>query len=176
MSPKDYKNTARPGTKPVPRRGSWTSFISGLSIGLLIALGVYFWSESLPPPAALIGGIGSDLEGAEQFDAPEVMSDSANILPRPTFDFYKILPEMEVPVPEWALADDDDEDEPGLAPGTYYKSVRSNNSRTPIVRKPAWLSVESALVSSVLSSTARTCGFGFMSDRSLMFRIFARCA
>ena len=125
MSPKDYKNTARPSAKPVPRQGSWFSFISGLGVGLLVALAVYLWSGSLPQPAALIANIGSDIESADDFDVPEIMSDSANMLPRPKFDFYKILPEMEVPVPEWALSGGDDDDEPGLASGTYVLQVGS---------------------------------------------------
>ena len=125
MSPKDYKNTARSSAKPVPSQGSWFSFISGLGVGLLVALAVYLWSGSLPRPAALISSIDSDIESADDFDVPEIMSDSANRLPRPKFDFYKILPEMEVPVPEWALSGDDDDDEPGLAPGTYVLQVGS---------------------------------------------------
>ncbi len=125
MGPKDYKNTAGPGTKPAPRSGSWISFISGLGVGLLVALAIYLWSERLPPPAALISSIESNLESVDDFDVPEIMPDAGKTLPRPTFDFYKILPEMEVPVPEWALSGDQDDDEPGLAPGTYVLQVGS---------------------------------------------------
>lgn len=125
MSPKDYKNAARSNAKSAPRQGSWLSFISGLGVGLLIALAVYLWSGSLPRPATLISSIGSDKENADDFDIPEMMSDSANMLPRPKFDFYKILPEMEVPVPEWALSGEDDDEEPGLSPGTYVLQVGS---------------------------------------------------
>ena len=125
MSPRDYKNAARSVAKPAPRRGSWISFISGLGLGLLVALTVYLWRGNLPPPAALISSIGSEEETADEFDIPVIMSDAANRLPRPKFDFYKILPEMEVPVPQWALSGDDDDDEPGLAPGTYVLQVGS---------------------------------------------------
>jgi len=49
-------------------------------------------------------------------------------LPRPKFDFYKILPEMEVPIPQWGVADrsaDDTGQEPSLAAGTYLLQVGS---------------------------------------------------
>ncbi|MEE2981934.1 MAG: SPOR domain-containing protein [Pseudomonadota bacterium] len=125
MTPKDYKNTARSPSKARERRGSWMSFVSGLALGLLVALAVYLWSGSLPPPASLISKRDSSSIDQGKFDEPDVTSDTKVVLPRPKFDFYTILPEMEVPVPEWELSDKDDEDEPSLAPGIYVLQVGS---------------------------------------------------
>jgi hypothetical protein len=125
MTRKDYKNTARPAVKPREGSGSWVSFVSGLALGLLFALAVYLWSGSLPPPASLIGKWGSDSIDQLDFDDPQLAPDAGPVLPRPKFDFYKILPEMEVPVPEWELSGKDDESETSLAPGTYVLQVGS---------------------------------------------------
>ncbi|MGE4615484.1 MAG: SPOR domain-containing protein [Gammaproteobacteria bacterium] len=125
MTPKDYKNAARPSSKARERRGSWMSFVSGLALGLLVALAVYLWSGSLPPPASLISK--RDFSSIDQgkFDEPDVTSDTKPVLPRPKFDFYTILPEIEVPVREWEYSVKDDEDEPSLAPGIYVLQVGS---------------------------------------------------
>lgn len=125
MTPKDYKNTARPPSKARERRGSWMSFVSGLALGLLVALAVYLWSGSLPPPASLISKRDSSSIDQGKFDEPDVTSDTKLVLPRPKFAFYQILPEMEVPVPEWELSVKDDEGEPSLAPGIYVLQVGS---------------------------------------------------
>ena len=47
---RDYKNA---GTNPKAKsrpQGSWISFISGLGIGLVAAVGVYFFRGELPQP------------------------------------------------------------------------------------------------------------------------------
>ncbi len=112
MSPRDYKHAA-PRTSGreanAPRYGSWVSFVSGLGFGLVVAFGVYLWSASLPQPGELV-------DDARALTAPDAAGETppttaaedalteATVAPyeapRPTFDFYKILPEMEVPVPE----------------------------------------------------------------------------
>ena len=125
MTPKDYKNTARPSSKARERRGSWMSFVSGLALGLLVALAVYLWSGSLPPPASLISKRDSSSIDQGEFDEPDVTSDTKLVLPRPKFDFYTILPEIEVSVREWEYSVKDDEDEPSLAPGIYVLQVGS---------------------------------------------------
>ena len=104
------------------------SFVSGLALGLLVALAVYLWSGSLPPPASLISKRDSSSIAQGKFDEPDVTSDTKPVLPRPKFTFYTILPEMEVPVREWEYSvkdDEDDEDEPSLAPGIYVLQVGS---------------------------------------------------
>jgi cell division protein FtsN len=128
MTPRDYKNNSgRPKkTQPQPRPGSWLSFISGLGVGLLIAFGVYLWSGQLPPPATLIDGVETRLQNDQPF--VDDIKTSEPEMPRPKFDFYKILPEMEVPTPAW---DETTVENPttavdsGLEEGTYLLQVGS---------------------------------------------------
>lgn len=136
MSPRDYKHAARPGSKAAGRNGggagrssaagrtgNWISFASGLATGLVVALGVYLWSGSLPPPASLLDDGALDTEVSEGYPEP------APPLPRPRFDFYKILPEMEVPVPDWEIGSSKKEDgKAGLSAGTYVLQVGSFKS------------------------------------------------
>lgn len=94
---RDYKHKAnpRPPRKAGPRsRGSGIlPFFTGLSIGLFTALLVYLHehdpSASLATPVA-----GPD---------PAVPGDDTES--RPRFDFYAILPEVEVKVPDWAFSE-----------------------------------------------------------------------
>lgn len=133
MQGKDYKHAARPPargsarggkkrSKSEARPGSWMSFLSGLGIGLVVALAVYLWSGSLPRPAELVDGLVADVP--DHYVDPE----PARALPRPRFDFYKILPEMEVPVPDWEIPAPGDGDDAGLSPGTYVLQVGSFKS------------------------------------------------
>ncbi|MGR8918669.1 MAG: SPOR domain-containing protein [Gammaproteobacteria bacterium] len=124
---RDYKHSsarAQRGKKTQPRQGSWVSFLSGLGVGLVVAFGVYLWSAELPPPAALVDGLGERFVDDASFAAADT---PAPALPKPKFDFYKILPEMEVPIPDWELGESSGpaDPEPGLAPGTYLLQVGS---------------------------------------------------
>ncbi|MEQ8662419.1 MAG: SPOR domain-containing protein [Gammaproteobacteria bacterium] len=111
MSPRDYKPApARRKKAAGAAPGSWMSFLSGLALGLLVAFGVYLWAGRLPapdtsPPSAYRDG---ETRG-EAHRAPPAAAE----LPRPTFDFYKILPEMEVPIPNWEQAQTDQPGPPG---------------------------------------------------------------
>lgn len=123
---RDYKNTAtKPKPKPRPV-GSWVSFISGLGIGLVVALGVYFFGHEFSagtrstgenPPAAVedtISSAGVNFE--EQMD---------RALPKREFDFYKILPEIEVKVPEWEISNSSVREKSDFKQGTYVLQVGS---------------------------------------------------
>lgn len=125
MAPRDYKHSA-PHTSTrasgIARYGSWVSFASGLGIGLVVALGVYLWSANLSPPVAVVADVGEAVTPAappavSQATGPPVtpaealppttMGEELTATPyqppAPKFDFYKILPEMEVPVKEWEI-------------------------------------------------------------------------
>lgn len=139
MSPKDYKNsrgstrnTSRTTTrakKPAPvRQGSWLSFLSGLGVGLLVAFGVYLWSGQLPPPASMVDKLDERFRTESDYSGKASDYEQASELPTPKFDFYKILPEMEVPIPEWSLSEpsaDEAKTDVGLAPGAYLLQVGS---------------------------------------------------
>lgn len=130
MATKDYKN--RPSRsrakKPAAKGGSWFSFLSGLGVGLVVAFGVYLWSSELPPPQQVVREIGAGLDPREAYDDIDFEAESNPELPKPKFDFYKILPEMEVPIPDWELpqrSDNSDAAEDQLEPGNYVLQVGS---------------------------------------------------
>jgi cell division protein FtsN len=127
---RDYKNRTRRRRKK-PALSPLVGVISGLVIGLFVAFLVYirmqappvqpqvFVKETIPlpeePPAA---GIPAAAEQAASAKAPPPS--------RPRFDFYTLLPEMEVVVPEQEITG---KPEQGVRkveqPGTYFLQVGS---------------------------------------------------
>ena len=98
----------RPSKKraPTPALGSWVSFLSGLGIGLGVALLVYLWGQH-PPRHASVATATSEAPAAPDLPAietPDATPNNTNSLSLPKFDFYKILPEIEVKVPEAELS------------------------------------------------------------------------
>ncbi len=97
--PKDYKRAPRQSGGSRPRRSGarqpsrlvW--FTVGLASGVLGTIGV-LWLE--PSPEAVLTSI-EQMRGSQQPEAPPEAK------PRPRFDFYHLLPEMEVAVPEHVL-------------------------------------------------------------------------
>ncbi len=99
---RDYKYSARKRNK----RSSLSPLvgvIGGLLIGLFVAFLVYikmqekpdphvYLQESIPAPAA---STGQDVR-----DVPKDQVDAIPPPPKPRFDFYTLLPEMEVVIPE----------------------------------------------------------------------------
>lgn len=93
MLSKDYKGAAsRPRKERAIMIGNILSFLSGLSIGLLLTLLVFLRYQS-PEPAA----------GAANAGAPEEPSAQPPAEQRPqlTFDFYRILRDKEINISEW---------------------------------------------------------------------------
>lgn len=105
MKDRDYKHASPRAPKPPTPQGSWVSFVSGLGLGLLVALGIYLWSAKLPRPSVVVAGtVEPKVEMPKAGESPPVETvETEPETPRPKFDFYKILPEMEVPVQEWEL-------------------------------------------------------------------------
>ncbi|MGD8207433.1 MAG: SPOR domain-containing protein [Chromatiales bacterium] len=109
MAAKDYKHSGR-GRKPQPLAG-WVWMLSGLAIGLFVALLVYLSDRPpgpITPPSLSVAAPEprpprSDPAAPEPAEAP----------PKPRFDFYTLLPELEVVIPE---GDYRIEDDPGPAP------------------------------------------------------------
>lgn len=120
MAAKDYKHATprAPKAKPPAPLGSWMSFITGLGLGLVVALAVYMWTARSAPPSPPVPPSVADADArveaprvnepptsdaadnGEPADSPQSAEASLEP-PRPKFDFYKILPEMEVPVQDW---------------------------------------------------------------------------
>ncbi len=126
--PRDYKHRATRRKKHKPA-SPWFGLVAGLLIGLFIAFLVYIKMlappgapqqasmavtipESAPPPAAV------ELHKPQPASLPPP--------PKPRFDFYTILPEMEVVIPEQEITG---KPEQGIRqveqPGTYFLQVGS---------------------------------------------------
>ena len=100
--PRDYKHRAN-ARKKRPALSPLVGVLAGLLIGLFVAFLVYIKSQSkpgepvyvqetLPPPVAV---------GEEAPDEVRKEETTANPSPpKPRFDFYTLLPEMEVVIPE----------------------------------------------------------------------------
>jgi cell division protein FtsN len=100
--PRDYKNSARKRNKRTSL-SPLVGVIGGLLIGLFVAFLVYikmqekpdphvYLQESIPAPAA---STAQDVR-----DVPKDQVDAIPPPPKPRFDFYTLLPEMEVVIPE----------------------------------------------------------------------------
>ena len=112
--PRDYVKSQHKESKPVP---GWIWLLSGLIIGLFIALLVYIKDNStgkleIPKTVAKV------FQPHEQGEARGVTQNKSSPPPapdnkpaeksKPKFDFYTILPELEVAIPEQELLNEKD--------------------------------------------------------------------
>lgn len=119
--PRDYKHVGgKRAGKPGAGIAGFLAFLSGLSIGLLVAFIVYLYfhrphgeSAATTAPAAM-----AKMPAAES--GADAGAGSAP--PRPTFDFYKILPSREVNVSEWVAEDQHAAAAPGSQAGVAAPS------------------------------------------------------
>lgn len=123
---RDYKNRRSP---PPPKGGScWLWLVTGLAVGLLVALFTYL---SVHPPAhspmaeAPGGAPPREADDAGTRQEPTAPPPPAKApAARPRFEFYSILPEMEVPVSAEALPERGTR-EPPKEDGNYLLQVGS---------------------------------------------------
>ncbi|MCI0591288.1 MAG: hypothetical protein L0Y67_06770 [Gammaproteobacteria bacterium] len=97
---RDYKHVAEGKVQP-KRSREWPFFTLGLALGLFVAAIVYL-KERTPHTVQLQ----AVQEIASEVDARAAQNEeSAPLLapPKPRFDFYTILPEMEVKVQDWEI-------------------------------------------------------------------------
>jgi len=136
--PRDYKHRA---TRRKRRRklSPWVGVISGLLLGLFVAFLVFlkmqtppeppaFFQESLPPPAE------ETRADAPAETAPVVEKETPQTPPappKPRFDFYTLLPEMEVVVPDEEVAP------PPPAAAPQYKAAASKPAAPQEPARPA---------------------------------------
>ncbi len=111
---RDFK--AKPKDRKANGFGSSLSFVTGLLIGLTAAVVVYFSGLGhRPAPPEAPGTAAAGLPGSSEPEPePLVQEDHSALAPasttggatgEPDFDFYTILPEIEVKVPEAELAE-----------------------------------------------------------------------
>jgi len=100
--PRDYKHRARRKKKRA-KLSPWIGVISGLLIGLFVAFLVYIKMQAKPDPHVYLQeSIQPPAETVRQ-QVPDENEEKAAVIPttpKPRFDFYTLLPEMEVVVPE----------------------------------------------------------------------------
>ncbi|MCB1761562.1 MAG: SPOR domain-containing protein [Gammaproteobacteria bacterium] len=104
--PRDYKSRANPPTKKRGAIPGWVWFIVGLLAGLFFS--GLAWLKLLP--AERQGAVEPSARRAPAKEEREVRGES-DTPPKPVYEFYTILPEMEVVVPE-----PEPVPEPGAAP------------------------------------------------------------
>jgi cell division protein FtsN len=117
---RDYKNTPKPrrkGSSPLP---PWLWLVTGLTIGLFVALLVYL--EDRPPAARDKTPVEDNSAPVEGKAADKAAADGKSAA-RPRFDFYNLLPEMEVMIPEQDLAAERERE--AKEPVIYYLQVAS---------------------------------------------------
>jgi len=104
--PRDYKHRARRKKKRA-KLSPWTGVIGGLLIGLFVAFLVYIKMQAKPDPHVYLQeSIQPPAETVRQ-KSPAENKDQAEVIPttpKPRFDFYTLLPEMEVVVPEQEIS------------------------------------------------------------------------
>ena len=101
MAPKDYKHRRKSTRKPQSGRG-WLWFLVGLAVGVAGTLTAevmdYFSAEQVARVVRqATGGDEGKLRTGDERRAPETKKQ------RPRFEFYTMLPEMEVAVPDHEL-------------------------------------------------------------------------
>lgn len=137
---RDYKNTAAKSKAKTKRPGSWLSFISGLAIGLVVAVGV-FVLRSGPLDDGVEVQAGSSIEETGTLSGAKFEEAVRRSLPKREFDFYKILPEIEVKVPDWEIAEPSEENASEFKQGTYVLQVGSFKQHADADRAKAKLAL-----------------------------------
>jgi len=105
--PRDYAKSQHKEHKPIP---GWIWMLAGLIIGLFVALLVYIKDNS-SGKLTIPDTVSKVFQTQKQTETRGVKKEQANKPPEPTtnskpkFDFYTILPELEVAIPEQELID-----------------------------------------------------------------------
>ena len=127
---RDYKNAGR-RRRPAPKRGlpGWVWLLVGLFIGLSVALAVYLegggrkgpsQAPAAPPRPAPVAPEPRKEPQKEARDVRKRPEEPVPPPPKPRFDFYTLLPEQEVVIPEKEISGKPKQGVPQVEkPGTY---------------------------------------------------------
>lgn len=135
--PRDYKHRTSSPRRRRKRQSppGWLWLLAGLAIGLFVALLLYLQQRPDKPVQAEVAVPPRHPQAMPERsqDTRDVRKPAAKIPPpppKPRFDFYTILPEMEVPVPEDEITGKAREGVPQVeAPGTYLLQAGSFRTR-----------------------------------------------
>lgn len=130
--PRDYKHRAAPRRRKRQPPPGWLWLLAGLVIGLFVAFLIYLQQRPHLPPAATA----PDTKREQALTAPQTGREARDVRktapsplpppPKPRFDFYTILPEAEMVVPEQEITGKPREGVRQVeAPGTYLLQAGS---------------------------------------------------
>ena len=94
--PRDYKNIKKSVAKKESRISGILTFLSGLSIGLFVAVLVFFYGNELADSFQVQRPVTK-----QEAISPEKEKENSKAVPEPTFEFYNILPNREVDISAW---------------------------------------------------------------------------
>lgn len=103
--PHDYKTVGRKKSTSPPTPG-WVWLLIGLAIGLFVALMIYVGGYAPDTKTGFVTTLPSEVSSPQKVDTRAVRKSEVQATdfppapPEPRFDFYTLLPEMEVAVPE----------------------------------------------------------------------------
>jgi cell division protein FtsN len=119
--PRDYKNTKKSAPKKESKLSSLLTFLSGLSLGLLIAVFVFFYGDNL----ASHFQVKRYVVKQNNNDSTK-MEENTIAIPEPTFEFYNILPNREVDISAWVTKETEKENtRPSDEEGNFILQVGS---------------------------------------------------
>jgi len=124
MASKDYKTKPRRAAqRPARQSPAWLYFMAGIIVGAAVTAVIYL-NEFVPVPLYVTPSETAPqaVAGTEAQNEPKPAA-----APKPRFEFYTMLPEMEVAVPDTDLEPkvDDSKAAPVGAPGTYFLQAGS---------------------------------------------------
>jgi cell division protein FtsN len=98
--PRDYKNIKKDTPKKESKFNALLTFLSGLSLGLLVAVLVFFYGNELASYIEIERR--ASVKTSKQNELAQVnQSETDSPVPEPTFTFYNILPNREVDISAW---------------------------------------------------------------------------
>ena len=111
--PRDYAKSQHRESRPIP---GWLWLLAGLFIGLFVALLVYI-KDNTSGKMEISDTVAKVFQGKKQNEARGVKKEPTTPPPepdkttsKPRFDFYTILPELEVAIPEQELIEKKEND------------------------------------------------------------------
>lgn len=154
---RDYKHAKRPNDRrskarrqaDEPQTPGWVWMLAGLVLGLLLAGVVYYKDLAPSVPAAERITAGQEKAQANKTDVKEPDSTATKQADKPAFDFYEMLPNFEVVIPEKELdVRRDRERTPVREQGSYILQVGAFQNHADADRvkaKLALMGVESSI-------------------------------